>query len=101
MIRTLAGLLSAILLSAPHIQALERPDKEFKIFQFPPHMIPRIDGQTDDWNMVPETYTIGTGELSDTVKDRGTNHDARGSGCQGASGLGQRPEPALLPLRGL
>ena len=38
-------------------------------------MIPRIDGQTDDWDMVPETYTIGTGELSDTVKGKGTNHD--------------------------
>ena len=36
--------------------ALERPGVEFKIFQFPPDKIPRIDGKTDDWAMVPESY---------------------------------------------
>ena len=38
-------------------------------------MIPRIDGQTDDWDIVPETYAIGTDELSDTVVGHGTDHD--------------------------
>ena len=33
---------------------LERPDIEFKIFQFPANMIPRIDGNIDDWDIVPE-----------------------------------------------
>ncbi|MCE5249292.1 PKD domain-containing protein [bacterium] len=47
--------------------ALERPGVEYKIFQFPRNMIPRIDGKTDDWDMVPDDYAIGTGELMDTV----------------------------------
>src|ERR1039458_4799078 len=38
--------------------ALERPEITFKIFQFPPNMIPRIDGNDDDWAMVPDSYAI-------------------------------------------
>ena len=38
---------------------LERPDVTFKIFQFPPDKIPRIDGNTDDWAIVPDSYSIG------------------------------------------
>ncbi len=41
--------------------ALERPGVEFKIFQFPADKIPRIDGKTDDWDIVPESYAIGIG----------------------------------------
>lgn len=37
----------------------------FKIFQFPADQIPRIDGNTDDWALVPESYFIGTGLLTD------------------------------------
>ncbi|MDP2984671.1 MAG: PKD domain-containing protein [Candidatus Latescibacter sp.] len=48
------------------VQALERPDVEFKIFQFPSDRIPCIDGKTDDWNIVPESYTIGSDQLRDT-----------------------------------
>ena len=55
--------------------ALERPDVEFKIFQFPANMIPRIDGNTEDWDIVPDNYIIGTDQLSDTVGGRGTNID--------------------------
>jgi hypothetical protein len=47
--------------------SLERPDKEFKIFQFPADRIPRIDGDTSDWSMVPPEYAIGSDELLDTV----------------------------------
>jgi len=57
------------------VNALERPDKEFKIFQFPSNVIPRIDGKTDDWEIVPESYEIGTEELSDTTNGKGTNYD--------------------------
>ena len=73
--RNLAGFLGLALLTLAPAQALERPDKEFPIFQFPPTMIPRIDGQTDDWEIVPESYVIGTEELAETVKGKGTNHD--------------------------
>ena len=60
---------------ATQLNALERPDKEFKIYQFPSNMIPRIDGNPDDWDMVPDDYAIGTEELADTVKGKGVNFD--------------------------
>src|SRR3977135_3618033 len=44
---------------------LQRPTVTFKIFQFPANMIPRVDGQTDDWAMVPEDYVVGTDQLVD------------------------------------
>jgi hypothetical protein len=52
--------------------ALERPGVEFKVFQFPAGRIPRIDGQTGDWDIVPESYVIGSDQLEDTV-----NHTRR------------------------
>jgi hypothetical protein len=59
------------------LAALERPDVEFKIFQFPPDRIPRIDGKTDDWDIVPESYVIGTDQLKETVVGRGANIDRK------------------------
>ena len=47
--------------------ALERPDVTFKIFQFPPDKIPRIDGDADDWSIVPDSYAIGMDQLEDTL----------------------------------
>jgi hypothetical protein len=50
-----------------HITAsgLDRTDVIFPVFQFPPDMIPRIDGSTEDWCMVPENYCIRTDQLED------------------------------------
>ncbi|MFC1691952.1 PKD domain-containing protein [Candidatus Latescibacterota bacterium] len=64
--------------------ALERPDVEFKIFQFPPNMIPRIDGNTDDWNIVPDDYIIGTDQLTDE---------------SGRRPKGQKPDPKSLDVK--
>jgi hypothetical protein len=47
---------------------LERPDVEFKIFQFPNELTPRIDGKADDWDIVPDEYAIGLDQLEDSVK---------------------------------
>jgi len=55
------------------VQALERPDKEFKIFQFPKNMIPCIDGNTVDWDIVPDEYSIGIDQLVDTLYDMKTD----------------------------
>ncbi|WP_397568262.1 PKD domain-containing protein [Schlesneria sp. T3-172] len=49
-------------------RGLERPDVEFKIFQFPANKIPRIDGSSEDWSIVPADYAIGTDQLRETVK---------------------------------
>ncbi len=57
--------------------ALERTDREFKIFQFPADMMPRIDGKTDDWDIVPDSYALGTDELQDTTNGKGANYDPR------------------------
>ena len=35
-----------------------QPEYEFKIFQFPADRIPRIDGNPDDWDIVPDSYSI-------------------------------------------
>jgi len=53
------------LIACSNSEALERPGVEFKIFQFPKNMIPGIDGNTDDWDIVPDDYIIGTDQLSD------------------------------------
>ncbi len=52
-----------------NVLALERPDVEFKIFQFPANMIPRIDGDSSDWDMVPESYRIPGNQLKDTINN--------------------------------
>ena len=36
--------------------ALVFPETVLKIYQFPSNMIPRIDGNNEDWDMVPEDY---------------------------------------------
>ncbi len=43
----------------------------FDIFQFPRDHIPRIDGKTDDWAMVPDRYTYGSELLNDTEDGQG------------------------------
>lgn len=62
-------------------QALEKPDITYPVFQFPADQIPRIDGNTDDWAMVPESYVIGGDQLSDDT----TTH--------------QPPDPRQLDVR--
>jgi hypothetical protein len=39
--------------------------RSYKIFQFPADQIPRIDGKSDDWDIVPESYSIGMDQLWD------------------------------------
>jgi len=65
------------MMMVPPVFALERPELEFKIFQFPRDMIPRIDGKTDDWDIVGEEYTYGTDLLNDTEDGHGTNIDPK------------------------
>ena len=37
----------------------------FKVFQFPRTMIPRIDGEFTDWDIVPDSYAVGIEEMWD------------------------------------
>jgi hypothetical protein len=72
-------LLLALLAAAaiPLADGLARPDVTFKIFQFPADKIPRIDGNTDDWDIVPDSYAIGMDQLMDTEHGHGMNHDPK------------------------
>jgi hypothetical protein len=54
---------------------LERPGVEFRVFQFPPDRIPRIDGATDDWSIVPDSYAIGIDQMRETVAGLGDKRD--------------------------
>lgn len=41
----------------------------YKIFQFPADRIPRIDGMTSDWDIVPDDYAITIDQLHDDRPD--------------------------------
>jgi len=66
--RCLALALMVAAVNAPRSFALEKPDVTYKVFQFPTDKIPRIDGNTDDWSMVPDSYVVGSDQLTDTLK---------------------------------
>lgn len=55
--------ITALLCISALALGLDRPGVTFKIFQFPPNMIPRIDGNPDDWKMVPDDYAIGMDQM--------------------------------------
>jgi hypothetical protein len=60
----LIQILSFVLVSNLYSQ----DNRSFKIFQFPPNRIPTIDGQSNDWDMVPKDYVVGTDQLWDDSK---------------------------------
>jgi len=64
-----------LLLPSLILVSFARPDKEFRIFQFPQDRIPRIDGEFSDWNLVPESYAIGLDELMNTKFGEGQDPD--------------------------
>lgn len=68
-----------LLICMPQAWALERPGVTFKVFQFPPDEIPRIDGDDSDWAMVPDSYAIGLDQLVDTEAPggHGTHRDPK------------------------
>lgn len=75
-------LLLAIAVQACPTWALDRAGTlTYKVFQFPSNLIPRIDGNADDWSIVPESYVIGSDQLVDDssahAKPDGKNSDVR------------------------
>lgn len=48
--------------AAPGYSA-DPPVVEYRVFQFPPHLMPNIDGKTDDWKIVGEDYTYRSDRL--------------------------------------
>jgi hypothetical protein len=66
---------AALLLAVP-ASALDRPEREFRVFQFTADAIPRIDGRTDDWAMVGDEYAI-TGDMMTADDGSGSHPDPR------------------------
>jgi hypothetical protein len=59
-------LFALALLAANGSYAQEK--RQFKVFQFPANQIPRIDGNTNDWDMVPDSFAVGINELVEDNK---------------------------------
>jgi hypothetical protein len=58
-----------VLLFLVIIKVKAQDTRNFKVFQFPANKIPTINGEKDDWSIVPESYTVGMDALWD---DSGT-----------------------------
>lgn len=54
-----------IVLLLATVQTWSQDTRSFQIFQFPANKIPTIDGNPDDWKMVPKSYVVGMDELWD------------------------------------
>ena len=50
------------------LKSQAQEDRGYRIYQFPANMIPRIDGNTNDWADFPEEYVVGTDQLWDDSK---------------------------------
>lgn len=58
------GLSVLVLACASPSLAAMCPPQGYPVFQFPADAIPRIDGDTSDWAMVPPSYVIGGDRLT-------------------------------------
>ncbi len=65
----------ALIFGVQSAASLENMDKDFKIFQFPRDMIPRIDGDKSDWDIVGEDYVYGTELLHNTSSRQEMEYD--------------------------
>ena len=69
--RVLLAAFALASLGAIPARALDRPEVTFKVFQFPADKIPRIDGDAGDWDMVPDSYAVGSDQLIDDTGQHG------------------------------
>ncbi len=67
-------LICTIFVHSP-LSALVFTDQELKIFQFPNDMIPRIDGNTEDWDMVTEDYIYNSDMMINTLAKKGESEE--------------------------
>lgn len=52
-----------LLCSLTAIPSFSQEQRSYKIFQFPANGIPRVEGKSDDWSMVPDSFIVGTNQL--------------------------------------
>lgn len=58
-------------------QAHLPPEGSYKAFQFPDHLVPVIDGDLGDWQVVGESYSITAADLRDLVSGEGAGADSQ------------------------
>ncbi len=56
------------LVAPPDALAHYPPGVTYRVFQFPPDKLPKIDGDPSDWRIVPRRYVIDGSHLEDTVR---------------------------------
>ncbi|MBC7874520.1 MAG: PKD domain-containing protein [Ferruginibacter sp.] len=61
-------MIAALIWAGLIVAAQENENRSFKIFQFPPNRIPSIDGNKTDWNIVPDSFLVGTNQLVEDNK---------------------------------
>jgi hypothetical protein len=64
-------------LTSTSVLAHHREGVTYKVFQFPRDGLPTIDGDSSDWQTVPDSYTIDGSHLMDTVMGKGKNMDPK------------------------
>lgn len=67
----IVGIMAAAWLAS----SFARPGVEFMIYQFPREMTPSIDGDFSEWDMVPDSFMIGSDQLINTVSKEGEPQD--------------------------
>ncbi len=72
---TKTGICILLLVATLACLSFARPGVEFMIYQFPNHHIPRIDGDFSDWEMVPDSFSIGIDQMENTVFGVGEKQD--------------------------
>jgi hypothetical protein len=58
-----------LILNVCPVHALVRPEVEFHVFQFPRTMIPCIDGDASDWDIVPDSYAVGSDQIYEEYRE--------------------------------
>lgn len=66
-----------IILPALLLLSFQEKQREYKIFQFPQNLIPTIDGDFSEWDIVPDSYIIGIKELVNTKFSEGKPQDPK------------------------
>ncbi len=73
--RNTVGYLFALAAGALLLMSFVRPGVEFKIYQFPREHTPSIDGDFSEWDMVPDSFYIGSDQMINTVFAEDTPQD--------------------------
>jgi hypothetical protein len=64
----ITGLIVLLFFIAAKVNSQTQEKRSYKVFQFPANKIPTIDGDKRDWDIVPDSFIVGTDQLVDDAK---------------------------------